>query len=329
MKRIIILVIALFAVAILVPTSTAMAKGQPLMVDDDGVECPGAYPTIEAALSAAVDGDTILVCPGSYAGALVDKSVEIKGTGGATIDDGPAHGSGLSQGFRMMAGSDGSTISHLHFAVDLAIMNGEAVSDVTVAHNTFEDTIQGVSNWRGSGWNISHNEFVDLRTRNGGGIAILVADYSGGVVEGNVVSHNKISGTLHVAEADGGGYNGTGIVLYADFRWGGAGAAKITENRVVKNKISLVSDTPDVVDVAAIELTDTRYGDPLDPLEPGDDPLWPVVFDNAIGFNDLRGTELQIALTPENLDEVNDISRNLGDNRGHGLHPSVFGPGGN
>jgi len=32
-------------------------------------------------------------------------------------------------------------------------------------------------------------------------------------VTGNVVSHNLITGTLHVWSDDGGGYNGTGIVL--------------------------------------------------------------------------------------------------------------------
>ena len=96
-------------------------------------------------------------------------------------------------------------------------------------------------------------------------------------------------------------------------------AIEISNNRVVKNKVSLVSDDPTLIDVVAIELTDTR-----------DDPgLEPVIFGNAIGFNDLRGTEIQIVLTPDELDEVNDISRNFGNNRGHGLYPSIFGPGGN
>lgn len=131
-----------------------------------------------------------------------------------------------------------------------------------------------------------------------------------------MVSHNKITGTLHVLTNDCGGYNGSGIVLYADFRWGMPGAETIAFNDVVKNNISLTSDNPGVVDVVAIELTDSRNDVNADP----------VIFDNAIGFNDLRGTTIQIALTPENLDEFNDISRNLGDNRGHGLHPSVFGP---
>jgi len=276
---------------------------------------PEDFVTIQLAIYSpnVENGDTILVGPGLHAGALVDKSVEIKGIGGATINAGPAHGSGLIQGFRLLAGSDGTTISHLSFEVDLVIMNGDAVNDVSVSQCTFINSIHAISNWRGSRWNIDHNEIIDLRTDCGGGIGILIADWTGGVVTDNVVAHNKIYGTLHVAEGDCGGYCGTGIVIYADFRWGGAGADPIAYNRVIKNKVSLVSDTPDVVDVVAFELTDTR-----------DDPDSVVVHDNSIGFNDFRGTELQIALWPEDLGNVNDISRNLGNNRGHGLHPKVF-----
>jgi hypothetical protein len=134
-----------------------------------------------------------------------------------------------------------------------------------------------------------------------------------------VVSHNQIDGVLHVAPDDCGGYNGSGIVLYADFRWGGAGAEAIKDNRVIHNTISMTSDTPSVVDIVAIELTDSRDDTSADP--------YPVIFDNAIGFNDLRGTAQQLDLTPDDLANHNSISRNLGDNRGHGLHPSVFGPG--
>ena len=195
------------------------------------------------------DGDTIRVSSGNHAGALVTKSVEIKGEDGAVIDSGPMHPAGLSQGFRLLAGSDGAVISHLTFTVDLAIMNGDAVNDVGVYHCTFTNTIQAVSNWRGGGWVISHNKIVDLRTRNGGGIGIMIADYSGGEAKDNVVSHNTITGTLHVWENDGGGYNGSGIVIYADFRWGRAGAEEMSGNRIIKNKVSLVSDNAPIVDV--------------------------------------------------------------------------------
>lgn len=288
----------------------------------DTWQVPGDFATIQDANDSpsVIDGDRILIGPGDHAGALVSKSLEIKGEGGATIVDGPVHGSGLLQGFRLIAGSDGATISHLHFSgVDLAIMNGGSVDDVTVTQASFDNTVQAVSNWRGNGWEISHNVITDLRSRCGGGIGILIADFQGGVVRDNVVSHNKISGTLHVSEGDCGGYSGTGIVLYADFRWNREGADEIRDNRVVKNKVSLVSDNEDLVPVVAIELTEASA--------PDSDAAF--IFDNAIGFNDLRGTVDQIALTPESLADVNKISRNLGNNRGHGLHPSIFQPGGN
>jgi len=311
MKRVLTICVVAFALAL--ANTTMAAKWN----------VPEDFATIQDAIDSTdvSTGDTIRVGPGNHSGASVTKGVEIKGQGGAVIIDGPLHTSGLIQGFRLVAGSDGATISHLGFTVDLAIMNGDAINDVSVDHCTFTNTIQAVSNWRGSGWQISHNIINDLRTRNGGGIGILIADYAGGVVEDNVVSHNTITGTLHVLPDDGGGYNGSGIVIYADFRWGSAGALEIKNNRVVKNNVSLTSDTPTVVDVAAFELSDTRDDINADP--------YPVIFGNTIGFNDWRGTVLQEILTPLDLANHNDLSRNLGTNRGHGLHPSIFGPGGN
>jgi hypothetical protein len=312
------LMFALVVLTLLVVPSTALA-GQP----GNAWYVPGDFATIQEAIEsdAVEDGDTIRVGPGNFAGAEVTKSVTIKGEGRAVIDSGPMHPAGLSQGFRLLAGSDGATISHLTFdGVDLAIMNGAGADNVTVTQCRFNNAIQAVSNWRGSGWEISHNTITDLRTRSGGGIGILVADYSGGVVLDNVVSHNTIVGTLHVDPNDCGDYNGSGIVLYADFRWGGGGAEAIAYNRVVKNKVSLVSDTPNVVDIVAFELTDSRDDTSAVPF--------PVIFDNAIGFNDFRGTTLQLDITPLDLEDCNYISRNLGNNRGHGLHPSLFGPGG-
>ena len=285
---------------------------------------PGNFGSIQQAIDSPLvqHGDTVTVVgPGEFPGAFITKSVEIKGSGGAVISSGPLHGSGMIMGFRLLAGSDGATISHLTFKVDLAIMNGDAVSNVSVTHCIFLNTVQAVSNWCGSGWDISHNEIVELRTRNGGGIGILIGDFTGGEVSANVVSHNKIYGNLHLDPGELGGYSGSGIVLFADFRWGRVGARAITLNQVVKNTISLASDDPDLVDVVAFELTDTR-----------DDSDLNVIFNNAIGFNDFRGTALELALTPSNLGDYNSISKNLSKakrGRGHGLHPSAFGPGGN
>lgn len=279
---------------------------------------PRDFATIQAAIDSpdVADGDRILVGPGSFAGALVTKPVHIQGVGRAVVASGPLHPAGLVQGFRLFDGADGATISHLRFTVDLPVINAtfHQVDHVTVTQNTLVNPVQGVSNWLGSGWEITQNEIVDLRTRCGGGIAILVGDYNGGVVSDNLVSHNRISGTVHVSAADCGGYSATGIVVYADFRWGRLGSSRIAHNRVVKNMVALTSDTPSVVDVVALELTEAD-----DP-----DPLTHVIHDNAVGFNDLRGTTLQIALTPSDLDTANAISRNLGENRGHGLHPRAL-----
>ena len=276
---------------------------------------PGDFATIQAAIDspAVAAGDVILVGPGSHAGALVTKAVEIRGEDGAVIVTGPLHSSGKTQGFRLLAGSSGTTISHLAFEVDLAVINGAAVNSVTVAQNRFTNANQAVTNWGGSGWDISHNDIVDLKTDCGGGIGVLVGDWMAvpaGVTD-NLVAHNRISGALHVAPGDCGGYSGAGIVIFADFRWDAPGAVAIAYNRVLKNKVAVVSDTPAVVDINAFEMTDARH-------------VVGVIFENAIGFNDFRGTANQIWLSPAGLADVNALSRNLGTNRGKGLHPSVF-----
>ena len=41
-----------------------------LTVDDDGIDCPGALRTIQDAVSRAVAGSTIRVCPGTYRGTV-------------------------------------------------------------------------------------------------------------------------------------------------------------------------------------------------------------------------------------------------------------------
>lgn len=85
------------AVALAIVTAGTL-NADTLHVDDDGVQFPGAYTSIQAAVDAAQDGDTILVEPGTYTGLGPDlfvvniesKSLNIVSTGGAseTIIDG-------------------------------------------------------------------------------------------------------------------------------------------------------------------------------------------------------------------------------------------------
>lgn len=280
---------------------------------------PGDFATIADAMNSPTvnNGDIIKLGSGNFTGVFLTKELNFEGNGNTVINDGPVHASGKIMGFRLIAGSEKSSFSHITFTVDFPIMNGAAVNNVTISHCTFLNSVQAISNWRGNGWIIEHNTITDLRCDNGGGIGILIGDFMGGIVQGNQISHNTITGTLHVfEETESGGYSGSGIVLYADFRWGASGTAEMKNNYVSHNTISLVSDHPGLVDVNAFELTDTRVTPTPDKIK-----------NNTIVFNDFRGTANQILLSPESLDNpVNNITKNLGENRGHGLHPKDFKP---
>lgn len=51
-------------------TLAPASPSQPILVDDDGADCPGAVPTIQEAVRRAAPGTSILVCRGLYTGAV-------------------------------------------------------------------------------------------------------------------------------------------------------------------------------------------------------------------------------------------------------------------
>ncbi len=67
MKRI---AIALGVALCLLALASPVTAGHTLVVDDDGVQCPGALPTIQSAVAAADPGTTIYVCAGTYTGSV-------------------------------------------------------------------------------------------------------------------------------------------------------------------------------------------------------------------------------------------------------------------
>lgn len=277
---------------------------------------PGDFPTIQAAINSSrvVDGDTIGVRHRVCTGATVTKAVIIQGQGSVMISDGPVVNSLGKAGFLFPGDGAGSgvTITGFWFHRVAFPVFSRGADDVSVTHNSMWSSIQAVTNWAGasggSGWHISHNEIFHLRTSCGGGIGILIGDYAGGTVTNNEIAHNRIDSRLQVPHTDCGGYNAPGIVLFADFRYPGDLGAVIQGNRVFKNRVIVASRKPSLVTASALELSDTRDDWMIQP---------PVIQENDIVYNDLRGTAVPIEITPDELATVNHIEHNYTGPGGH------------
>ena len=292
-------------------TATMALAGALLLCGSAGAaewRVPGRFPTIQAAIDSSLvkDGDVLRVLPGRRTGATVTKAVAIQAQGWVTIAGGPVVNSLGKAGFLFPGGGAGSgaTVDGFLFVEVAFPVFSRGADDVSVTRNTMYGPNQGVTNWAngtwGKGWDITHNTILGLRTSCGGGIGILIGDYAGGTVTGNVIAHNEVRGRVRVPPSDCGGYSAPGIVLFADWRYPGDTGATIALNRVAKNRVSISSDHPALVPVAGVELSDTR--DLAGELD---------ITDNAVVYNDLRGMAVPVALTPDELSTVNRIEKNL------------------
>lgn len=272
---------------------------------------PGHFPTIQAAIDSSQvhDGDIIDVhFRPRLEGATVTKAVTIRAVGPATvtISNGPRVTARDRAGFLFPGGGQGSgaTITGFSFRGVAFPVFSRGANDVSVSHNTMLSPVQGVTSWAnghwGQGWHIAYNSIWNTRTRCGGGLGILIGDFAGGRVTGNMVAHNAIRGLVHVPPTDCGGYDAPGVVLFADHRYPGDTGAVIEGNRVLKNRVDLVSTAPALVGATGVELTDTR--DLAAELD---------LHDNGVVYNDLRGTPVPLHLTPDELATVNTILGNL------------------
>ena len=259
------------------PATTVLVDGT--NTTPDGAGCGSkANPcnTIQAGIDNASPGNIVRVRKGTYFGAVVNKAVALEAEGRVIVNDGPfSHPGMFRAGFLFNADHSGNGASIEGFdivgAVQAAGDDGKldfgifsrGANDVTVKKNTLTNFLQGITDWNGQRWTIEKNKITDLWTSCGGGIGILVGGFDGSAILDHVVRENDVNGTVQVSADDCGGYDGTGIVLYADFRGTRTGASSISGNSVEKNKASLVSNMPELVNANGIEVTVADSTDPI------------------------------------------------------------------
>jgi len=206
-----------------------------------------AFNTIQEGVD-AVAGSTVNVLAGEYAGAIVDKCVTISGAPGGTsvITSGVPYkdSSGLTTAFRLDGNADGTeiynfTINNDQPASFYFAVFARGADNVTIDSLAVNDTVQGITNWGGSGWTITSNTVTDTVAAGGGGIGIYLGatppDYR--TCSNNLVQYNIINATA-TAEA----YSCPGICLALDVRgetYGDLdGSEELTGNQILDNDIT-------------------------------------------------------------------------------------------
>jgi hypothetical protein len=190
---------------------------------------PQQYPTIQAAVDAARDGDRIRVSRGAYCGATVTKRVTLEGHGRPRIigcDGGPTVTAGTRVGFFLpgekgvnpASGTsirgfvfEGRGVSNANLAPLSFGIFARFANDVVVSRNRFLGTVQAITNTAGDRWRIRHNHISELTLLDctrlcTGGIGIVLGISSGGLAapggsaaaanraEDNLIVGNRISG---------------------------------------------------------------------------------------------------------------------------------------
>jgi len=191
---------------------------------------PAQYRTIQAAVDAATAGDRIVVGRGRYCGATLTKPLSLEARGKVRIigcATSPIISTDLRIGFYLPGTqgtnpASGSSIRGFVFdGRDVANTNLEPLafgvfarfaSDVTVAQNRFDGTVQAITNTGGDRWRIqnnvvSHLTLLDCTSHCTGGDGIVIALALGSIAapggssaplnrpEDNIVVNNRIEGT--------------------------------------------------------------------------------------------------------------------------------------
>jgi len=270
---------------------------------------PSQYPTIQAAIDAAGDGDRIRVSAGDYCGAIVTKRLALEGrgqpriigcAGGPTVTAGTRVGFFLpgSRGANAASGTsitgfvfDGQGVSNQNLTPLSFGVFARFASDVRVTRNRFIGTVQAITNTGGDRWVIRRNKIsqltlLDCTLHCTGGNGIIIALGRGALAapggdseplnrpEDNLVVRNSIEGT---APDNFGVFSMAGILLLS-----------ADHTTVIGNRLKL-RDNPDAAAVGqGILVSNTCCGLGTSFL--------PGSRNTTLAFNDGRQSEVGIVV---------------------------------
>jgi hypothetical protein len=219
--------IAVTAALIATTLLPAPASAATLVVDDDGVQCPGAsYTTIQDAVNAAGTGDTIQVCEGTYpepaAGPLtINEDVTVEGAQAGVDARGPR---GLES---VITDSQGTSVTVSGVVIDgftvqnstnpfvnggFGILMSPPTSGTQILNNIIQNNIIGIG-LGGSNVTIRHN-LIRNNTMPGpaSGSGIYTDQFVGGasvsdvLVQENAFSgHAGFGGAINISNTAAGG----------------------------------------------------------------------------------------------------------------------------
>ena len=287
-----------------VMSTSAYAKV--IMVED----LPDTMSEIQDAVNSAVDGDTILIQKGEYAGAWIGRSFEEE--------------SGPTKCLKIMGSGPDTRIVEGNWYTDGIDFYGDEVSGSEISNLTIDTSSFTLpEGWVAVGIGAASTNNITIR-----GIEIVNTNYAAidlNWADNIQVTNNKIVGFIGGSPLPAGirvEYSKNSLIAFneiesrPDDQCSAVGiymyAARslyfptVTGNKIVHNKIAVKTDT----DPTAYAVFLYSQRNTLNTSE------------NLIGFNDFRGSEKDvngevcyIGYNPVGLADINVVSRNLGDNR--------------
>jgi hypothetical protein len=236
---------------------------------------PGQYTSLQAAITAAHSGDTILVSGSntdyaSSATITINKPVTLLGTGYNPIKDNPFVSKIAN--IDLQAGSDGTVIAGFLITGNLGSDN-TPIANVTVKRNF----LNYLNDANGNGWVLQENVFGE----NGQGFS----------VNGNniVVKNNVIQGTIYVAI--GNQASNTNFIVTNNIFFSNIGSSNVFYNAVVSNNIFYDSNKVSV-NYAATQSANSTFTNNIVYGDPATNPL-----DTGVNGNTGSGNKYNTALT--------------------------------